>query len=1025
MAVQRLFTAGLVRAKLTVSKPGDPDETDADRIADRVALHRGMPTDTACGACSSGKPCAECEENQRIRPKLLSARTSTVTTAVEAAASAVNAGGARPLPDSVRTSFESSIGADLGRVRLHTDAQAAASARALGARAYALGEHVVFGAGEYSPDTVSGQRLLSHELAHVLQHRRSPMSPSRVRRQEVPPAADPNAAAPPLPAGVMPGTGPIKRTPPAAGTETITFEGVLLSTDTDFVRWQLEQQVTSGGQANVGGFVDRLSKAPAEDEKNLAANKRLAEDTKKYPGDVSGAPLPQKTADEMEHRVQNKERTKQVAAGVKTVWDTIVAQNNDFIAQFESTGLGKLRQMLSESKGRVEAEANHYGVPKEVLRSTGTTRTTAFPAPKTAADVKNAGGGEKWDQESANRTEKEAAPARKRLVEAAVALQNKRAEVAKVKAAHPQTPPGQIAPTPNTPIDVLPLVKVEGEYRALRREKEAEFPILATYAQEGGDLNVIIRAGGALKNIVSTELIEKYNKILATESYIDEKKVTMWDLPTIVEGTRTVAKVDKDTMRWRVLQDKIGAVNREKKESTEIKEAIGGIAMILGLIAAVPSLGASGVAAGAVSTAIGAGMVVGDLQEYIMQSALSGTDFDRARAISQEEPSLFDIAEKIVMTIVDVHGAVKAFRGIVGLRRAALIGEAEAAKALRAEGNRIAAGLGDKMVKDVEALQRGGGAAAKGGRAAEIIDRGALEAGKLGEAVVHGVEQHEIIITKSGAFRCSKKCANLLWLYEDVLQQYPSLKPRLQNLIGMGEAGGKPLAAFTQRMDRLREVAAMNEEQLAKAVKSNPPGSVLGDHLRYEQYRRGGGLAPYEEFAAQSRGPAMKGQDVWGQLSEELQLPPATATPGKLTAVQRQQLLAEARTVDTAESVAGGYRGKFGAIHPDFPGGREWQVHHSIPQKFRATLTRAGVNVDSPSFLRGVRTTAGETSNAHQKITNAWEGWHREFKSTFGREPAAAEIIEQSKLIDWQFGGVYWEAEKAAGMVVPTRPPGP
>jgi hypothetical protein len=57
--------------------------------------------------------------------------------------------------------------ADLRRVRIHADSLAAAAAQSVGARAFAVGDHVVFGAGQYRPDTADGRRLLAHELAHV------------------------------------------------------------------------------------------------------------------------------------------------------------------------------------------------------------------------------------------------------------------------------------------------------------------------------------------------------------------------------------------------------------------------------------------------------------------------------------------------------------------------------------------------------------------------------------------------------------------------------------------------------------------------------------------------------------------------------------------------------------------------------------------------------------------------------------------------------------------------------------------
>ena len=62
---------------------------------------------------------------------------------------------------------------DLANVRIHCGTAAAASALALGARAYTLGNNIVFASGQFSPHTLEGRLLLAHELAHVIQQRRS------------------------------------------------------------------------------------------------------------------------------------------------------------------------------------------------------------------------------------------------------------------------------------------------------------------------------------------------------------------------------------------------------------------------------------------------------------------------------------------------------------------------------------------------------------------------------------------------------------------------------------------------------------------------------------------------------------------------------------------------------------------------------------------------------------------------------------------------------------------------------------
>ncbi len=75
----------------------------------------------------------------------------------------------RPLDAQTRTLMERRFGRPFGRVRIHTGAEAAASARSLDAQAYTLGNDIVFGAGRYAPASSQGRGLLAHELAHVAQ----------------------------------------------------------------------------------------------------------------------------------------------------------------------------------------------------------------------------------------------------------------------------------------------------------------------------------------------------------------------------------------------------------------------------------------------------------------------------------------------------------------------------------------------------------------------------------------------------------------------------------------------------------------------------------------------------------------------------------------------------------------------------------------------------------------------------------------------------------------------------------------
>lgn len=83
----------------------------------------------------------------------------------------IGKGGGTPLDESTRATMESSFGEDFGDVRLHTDAKASASAEAVGANAYTVGNDVVFKSGHFDASSPTGQRTIAHELTHVVQQR--------------------------------------------------------------------------------------------------------------------------------------------------------------------------------------------------------------------------------------------------------------------------------------------------------------------------------------------------------------------------------------------------------------------------------------------------------------------------------------------------------------------------------------------------------------------------------------------------------------------------------------------------------------------------------------------------------------------------------------------------------------------------------------------------------------------------------------------------------------------------------------
>lgn len=90
---------------------------------------------------------------------------------LEGAQALVQSGG-NPLETNTQQFMESRFGHHFGHVRVHTDARAHDSAVSLNALAYTLGSSLVFGQGQYQPESETGRELLAHELAHVVQQDR-------------------------------------------------------------------------------------------------------------------------------------------------------------------------------------------------------------------------------------------------------------------------------------------------------------------------------------------------------------------------------------------------------------------------------------------------------------------------------------------------------------------------------------------------------------------------------------------------------------------------------------------------------------------------------------------------------------------------------------------------------------------------------------------------------------------------------------------------------------------------------------
>jgi hypothetical protein len=174
------------QSKLRVSDPSEPLEREADQVAEAVTSGSAGPVSVR-GAASrsvSQLACTECQEDEAGMPgggkrvveddtlgggKRTQETVARAGSGAERAAALGGLGDGQPLPAAERHFFERRFGFDFRNVRIHHDTRADDAAAALGARAFTRGSDIGFAAGEFSPGTSGGRRLLAHELTHVVQ----------------------------------------------------------------------------------------------------------------------------------------------------------------------------------------------------------------------------------------------------------------------------------------------------------------------------------------------------------------------------------------------------------------------------------------------------------------------------------------------------------------------------------------------------------------------------------------------------------------------------------------------------------------------------------------------------------------------------------------------------------------------------------------------------------------------------------------------------------------------------------------
>lgn len=809
LAAQRVLGRSIgIQPKLATSQPDDPDEREADRVAERIGTTDAEPSHAPCPACAaSGATCPKCEEDTRVQRKALPGIANAARPPIPALRS-----GGRPLPESARAFFEPHFRTDFSAVRIHTDASASRFAESIGARAYTVGSDIGFGRSQYAPETSDGRRLLAHELTHVIQQANA--GTHRIARDK-----DPNAPPPPTGGSAIPFNRfdtPTKCYVPKG--PTTTFEGVFLASNAEFLDEVLCDYIAKHGESKASDFVKRLHDKVADDIANM-------------PGGGAGEDPAERTVDKY-----GSEELK-AASRISNALDQVLAKrltsNASWLTAFEDKANTVVLGMLQESEDRVNEERIRYGIGWETITTTSYRRDVEIKSTKTNYSMKDT-------------------PGSRALAEAATGLLKRKHVFDKADKAMRDY--GDEAFSGATAFAELAMQRGYGgsgdfakeahlnELRVVRNQakrdldvfriqKSAEFPILAAYASDEdiseSSLETLQQLAQGKSDdatrMMGEEIKTRLEHIADVRKDITEnggKETKIWRIPRIINGTREMMGATPGSMYGRLVDDKV------KDEAPGIWTSI-----LLGLLQLVLVLAAPFTAGLTLipAAAISVGQAYVHFREYERAQMLRGTDFG-ALALSSEDPSLFWLAVDIIGAGFDVGAAAGAalnvFRALAPAARAVRAAKTVEATELAARDlEKTAAELGgEALAKTVGRDARIGSEVTKVGETAEeakALERAGAQMAEqeLKQGAEETVREAESIAGRKvkvseagGVWSCASPCMTMRERYKGLLRRKGTdWEARLSKLeeeaaqIPKGKAGNEARKALADRAASLEK----------------------------------------------------------------------------------------------------------------------------------------------------------------------------------------------------------------------------
>ena len=642
-----------------------------------------------------------------------------------------------PLPSSTRGFMESRFGRDFKDVRVHLNSKAAPMIKA---QAFTTGRDVYFGSGKFQPETREGKKLIAHELTHVVQQADKIQTSSinthlenayereadqtateifenrtKAKKQTSSTLGDRKSLLTSPKSQIKPILQRKDEASSSEGGTSVNHLGHSLTNSRTKVYEVLKKVVTDEGLKGGQAFVETFNfpgstgggggpGTPTQNPQGLGGSRNQGAGGD--PNTPAPTPAPGTLLSPYE---------KEIANLLREEFTRLNQETNAFLSNFETTAYNAINEMLFASEEKLLKQKEKYGLEDAATFSTG-----GGGGPETYYQ-QGAGGAGSESNPTRNTASEELAAAAAELLPLRLELNNLQKDQKNlVKRVFydrkDRRGPDTYISDPARYEQLAERIRSTSlTYNKLQREKVASFPMLAAYTGEGkeGELVEIASGGEKTANKLSTDIEDYITKIEKVRNELGDGSLNIWNVKTIINGTKSVFGATKGTMYGKLVDEK---VDSEKDYTPEIISAVSFIvSLALGLLAA-STTGGTGAAlafrAGAtlVDAAASAYLAHNAWQAYMLADAMTKTDPEKARAVSQTDPSLFWLALDLIGAGLDVFAATKAFQKLVSPMKKAQIARAagkydEAAEnALRQHNN--PPGIGEKLTQKLDEIER-------------------------------------------------------------------------------------------------------------------------------------------------------------------------------------------------------------------------------------------------------------------------------------------------------------------------------